>query len=592
MANYTILNGELIVGGAAPDASAAVDVTSTTKGFLPPRMTTGQRDAISSPATGLIVNNTTTNLLERYDGSAWVIVGGLGSLNGETGAVQTFSAGTAGTDFAISSSGGVHTFDLPTASGSARGALASADWTTFNSKIANVVEDTTPQLGGNLDANGFNIEGVTPTEMSYLSGVTSGIQAQFNAITSGYSRREKVIDKVDCTAVPPTEVSGDRYILDFTVGTVNAAWDGAAKGDIVEFNGSTWVATTPVEGWVTYGDTNNKDYLYVDDGTPNWEERLVSSTSASGISITDSGAYYTGTDVEAALQEIGAGTTLDGRYLLESNNLSDLDNAGTARTNLGVAIGSDVQAYDATLAALAAYSTNGFLVQTAADTFAGRSIAGTASRVSVSNGDGVSGNPTIDIDAAYVGQSSITTLGTIGTGVWQGTAIADSYISSAATWNAKVDRAGDTMTGKLTIQQGTLGNEVFQMSSTATNDDPTEKVIQNRVATTDATVTTMHTFAIPATTTVALEIMVIARRTGGTAGTAEDGGRYKISGVFKNVAGTATLIGGLHRDIDEDQTSWDADLVISSGNVLLKVTGATDNNITWHMTSRVYSLTS
>lgn len=38
-------------------------------------------------------------------------------------------------------------------------------------------------------------------------------------------------------------------------------------------------------------------------------------------------------------------SVLDDRFLVEANNLSDLPNAGTARANLGVAIGSDVQAY-------------------------------------------------------------------------------------------------------------------------------------------------------------------------------------------------------------------------------------------------------
>ncbi len=59
---------------------------------------------------------------------------GISSLNGLTESTQNFAVGTTGTDFAISSAAGTHTFNLPTASAANRGALSSADWSTFNGK--------------------------------------------------------------------------------------------------------------------------------------------------------------------------------------------------------------------------------------------------------------------------------------------------------------------------------------------------------------------------------------------------------------------------------------------------------------------------
>lgn len=60
--------------------------------------------------------------------------GGISSINSQTEADQTMVVGTSGSNFAISSASGVHTFNLPTASGSNRGALSSSDWTAFNGK--------------------------------------------------------------------------------------------------------------------------------------------------------------------------------------------------------------------------------------------------------------------------------------------------------------------------------------------------------------------------------------------------------------------------------------------------------------------------
>lgn len=83
-----------------------------------------------------------------------------------------------------------------------------------------------------------------------------------------------------------------------------------------------------------------------------------------------------------------------------------------------------VDTYGRTTAGADITAGTGLVTKTAAGTFTGRTVTGTASRTTVTNGDGVAGNPTIDINTSYVGQSSITTLGTITTGVWTGTSIA------------------------------------------------------------------------------------------------------------------------------------------------------------------------
>ena len=51
--------------GATPNASAGLDVDFTNMGILIPRMTTAQRNAVATPATSLMIFNTTTNCLEK-----------------------------------------------------------------------------------------------------------------------------------------------------------------------------------------------------------------------------------------------------------------------------------------------------------------------------------------------------------------------------------------------------------------------------------------------------------------------------------------------------------------------------------------------
>ena len=65
------------INDISPDASAIFDIASTTQGVLLPRMTTTEILAISSPAEGLMVYNTTTHRLNIYNGSAWQFIAGV-----------------------------------------------------------------------------------------------------------------------------------------------------------------------------------------------------------------------------------------------------------------------------------------------------------------------------------------------------------------------------------------------------------------------------------------------------------------------------------------------------------------------------------
>lgn len=71
--------------------------------------------------------------------------------------------------------------------------------------------------------------------------------------------------------------------------------------------------------------------------------------------------------------------------------------------------------------------TPGIIVETGLSAFARRTLLGTASRIAVTNGAGTAGNPQVDIDPAYAGQTSINTLGTVTAGTWQGTKVDETH---------------------------------------------------------------------------------------------------------------------------------------------------------------------
>jgi hypothetical protein len=102
----------------------------------------------------------------------------------------------------------------------------------------------------------------------------------------------------------------------------------------------------------------------------------------------------------STIQDEGTGLTQRSTLNFTGGGIIAQDNAGNTRTDVSL---------NATLNALASYNQDGFVVQTASNTFTSRDIAGTTDKITVTNGDGVAGNPTITIGTDVVDKTIANT---------------------------------------------------------------------------------------------------------------------------------------------------------------------------------------
>jgi hypothetical protein len=121
-------------------------------------------------------------------------VGGITSINGLTKPSQLLTVGTTGTDFNINSATNTHTFNLPTANATNRGALSSADWTTFNGK-----QDALGYTAENVANKATTMTGNTASNTLYLTAKAiydwaTGLFIQKNVAITGATKTKITYD--------------------------------------------------------------------------------------------------------------------------------------------------------------------------------------------------------------------------------------------------------------------------------------------------------------------------------------------------------------------------------------------------------------
>lgn len=292
-----------------------------------------------------------------------------------------------------------------------------------------------PLTNAEVDANFTNINNELITKLAASSYTAADVLTKLLTVDgTGSGLDADLLDGLSSSATLPVGVDKSSVVTRDTSGNsaLNAlTLSGALSGTSAGFSGAVSVGTLTLTSGtipVSSGGTGAasasaaRSNLGVAIGV-DVQAYAANLAAISGLtSAADTGAYFTGSGT-AAIYTL----TSYGRSVVAAAD------ASTARSTLGLVIGTNVQPFDSNLSAYASLSTTGIAVRTGSGTAAIRSIDGTVGEITVTNGTGVSGNPTLAVGANIAKLSSNQTF--TGTNTFSGATTFSSTNSFNSTSN-------------------------------------------------------------------------------------------------------------------------------------------------------------